>query len=110
MFCVKLFIFEREGEVCMKTAHRAKKKSNWAVRLVLVAVAAFLFLKLVQLHVQMEEKQQLIDQMNDSITKQALINEDLGEQIANAEEYLERQANEAGLCLPGQQIYQNAAG
>jgi hypothetical protein len=38
------------------------------------------------------------------------INEDLTEQIANADSYLERQANEAGLCLPGQQIYQNEAG
>ena len=94
----------------MRAPQKTKKKSNWAIRIVLVAAAAFLFLKLVQLHVQMEEKKQLIDRMNDSIVQYTLINEDLNEQIAHAEDYVERQANEAGLCLPGQQIYQNAAG
>ncbi len=94
----------------MRTPQRAKPKRNWAMRIVLVALAAFLFLKLVQLHVQIEEKQQQIDALGDSIVKQMLINEDLNGQIANADEYLERQANDAGLCLPGQQIYQNAAG
>ena len=93
-----------------RSARRKNQKRNWAVRLLLVAFTAFLFVKLVQLHVQMEDKQQQITDLNDSIYKQALINEDLGEQIANADEYLERQANEAGLYLPGQQIYQNAAG
>ncbi|MBQ9860115.1 MAG: hypothetical protein IJO76_05505 [Clostridia bacterium] len=94
----------------MSTRRKAKKKSNLAVRIVLVAVAAFLFFKLVQLHSQIEEKQQLIDNMNSNIIKQQLINEDLSEQIENADAYLERQANEAGLGLPGQQVYQNAAG
>ena len=93
-----------------RSARRKNQKRNWAVRLLLVAFTAFLFVKLVQLHVQMEDKQQQITDLNDSIYKQALINEDLSEQIANADEYLERQANEAGLYLPGQQIYQNAAG
>ena len=94
----------------MSTKKRTKKKSNLAVRIVLVAVAAFLFFKLVQLHSQIEEKQQLIDNMNSNIVKQQLINEDLSEQIENADAYLGRQANEAGLGLPGQQVYQNAAG
>ena len=93
-----------------RSARRATQKRNWAFRLLLVAVSAFLFIKLVQLHVQMEDKQQQISNLNDSIYKQALINEDLSEQIANADEYLERQANEVGLYLPGQQIYQNVAG
>ncbi len=94
----------------MRAGQKTKKKANWAVRIVLVAVAAFLFLKLVQLHVQLEEKQQQIDAMNESIKTQTLINEDLAEQITHADEYLERQANEDGLCLPGQQIYQSSAG
>lgn len=83
---------------------------KWLVRLFCVAVAAFVFFQLVQLNAQIEEKQKLIDEMNSQINTQTLINEDLNEQIANADSYLERQANEAGLCLPGQQIYQNEAG
>ena len=93
---------------------RKKKNSGLPlgkkIAIVLVALAAFLFLKLVQLHVQIEEKQQAIDLLQGNIVKQMLINEDLNGQIANADEYLERQANDAGLCLPGQQVYQNAAG
>ena len=94
----------------MRRVQKAKPRKNWAIRIVLVALAAFLFLKLVQLHVQIEEKQQAIDLLQGNIVKQMLINEDLNGQIANADEYLERQANDAGLCLPGQQVYQNAAG
>ncbi len=93
-----------------KAARRSTSKRSWVVRILVIAVAAFLFLKLVQLHMQLEEKQQLISNMNESIHRQTLINEDLGEQIANADEYLEREANESGLYMPGQQIYQNAAG
>ena len=36
-----------------RSARRTTKKRNWAVRLLLVAVSAFLFIKLVHLHVQM---------------------------------------------------------
>ena len=79
---------------------------KWFIRLFCVAVVAFVFLQLVQLNAQIEEKQKLIDEMNSQIHTQTLINEDLNEQIANADDYLERQANESGLCLPGQQIYQ----
>ena len=98
----------------MRTQSRAKrrahKKVNWAMRILLVAVAAFLFLKLVQLHVQMEEKQNQWIDLNNSINRQMLIIEDLAEQTENAEEIQERKANDTGLYQPGQQIYQEAAG
>lgn len=93
-----------------KSARQKTKKQNWVLRVLLVAVTAFLFVKVVQLHVQMENKEQQIAQLNDSIYKQTLINEDLEEQKSNVDKYLERQANEAGKYLPGQQIYQSAAG
>ena len=94
-----------------KTGRRNKAKTSWALRIVLIICAAFLFVKLVQLHVQIEEKQQQILLQNESINKYTLINEDLNEQIAHADENLERQANNAAdLYLPGQQIYQSSAG
>lgn len=89
---------------------RPVKKVNWMMRILLVAIAAFLFLKFVQLHVQMEDKQQQLIELNNSISHQTLINEDLTEQAANAEDILEREANDAGLYMPGQQIYQGSAG
>ena len=93
-----------------KATRQKTKKRNWVLRILLVAVTAFLFVKGVQLHVQMENREQQIAQLNDSIYKQTLINEDLEEQNSNVAKYLERQANEAGKYLPGQQIYQSAAG
>ncbi|MBQ8683995.1 MAG: hypothetical protein IJ518_05735 [Clostridia bacterium] len=94
----------------MKTTFRKKKKSNWALRIVLVAVVAFLFLKSVQLHAQLEDKQKQLDQMAEETIRRELIIEDLEEQKNNADALLEQKANENGLCHPGQQIYQNAAG
>lgn len=96
--------------VCSRSKKRSAKKANWAMRILLVAVAAFLFLKLVQLHVQLEDKQQQLIALNNSISHQTLINEDLTEQAENADDILEREANDSGLYLPGQQIYQGSAG
>lgn len=93
-----------------RSKKRPAKKVNWAVRILLVAVAAFLFLKGVQLHVQLEDKQKQVVEMNNSISHQTLINEDLTEQVENVDGILEREANDSGLYLPGQQIYQGSAG
>lgn len=94
----------------MSTRQSKKRTRSWAWRVVIVAFAAFLFVKLVQLHVQIQKKEQQLALVNESIYKQELIIEDLNEQIENADDYLERYANEAGWVLPGQQIYQNIAG
>lgn len=94
----------------VRAKKRANKKTNWVLRILLIAVAAFLFLKLVQLHVQLEDKQQQLIELNNSINHQTLLNEDLAERAENAEDILEREANDAGLYMPGQQIYQGSAG
>ncbi len=94
----------------MKTRRRAANTHGWVWRVVLLAFAAFLFVKVVQMYVQIDEKGKQLAQVQDNIVKQTLIIEDLKEQIDNADDYLERYANEAGWVLPGQQIYQNSAG
>lgn len=94
----------------MRSGHRTKKKANWAARIVVVALAAFLFLKLVQVHMQLQQKSKMINQMNENIATMTVINEDLNEQIAHSDDNRERQANEAGWFLSGQQIYQSSAG
>ncbi len=96
------------------SARRAvkKKKANWVLRFLLVACAAFLFLKLMQMNAQIEAKKSQLSALQEQKYTSELLIEDLVEQNANAheDEYLERQANESGLVLPGQQIFQNAAG
>lgn len=94
----------------MKARRRSSTTHGWLWRVMLVAIAAFLFVKVVQLYVQREEKGQQLAALQDSIVKQTLINEDLQEQLDNVDDYVERYANEAGFVLPGQQIYQSAAG
>ena len=93
-----------------RTRKRSKTKANWFLRILLIAVAAFLFLQFVQMHVQIKEKQQEWIELNNSINHQELINEDLAEQTANAEQIVEREANDSGLYMPGQQIYQGSEG
>lgn len=96
-----------------RTKKSSRKRSNLALRLMLIAVAAFLFFKLVQMHVQIQETQQKWIDLNNSKNHQILINEDLSQQVSdaeNVEDILEREANEAGLFRPGQQIYQGSAG
>lgn len=96
----------------MSTRRAAKKRTNWVLRLLLVVGAAFLFLKAVQLHLQMDEKQQQIDALQNQIYTQQVMNEDLEEQKNKAQtgDYLSQKANDAGWVLPGQQIYQSSAG
>ena len=93
-----------------RTQKRSKKKANWVLRCLLILVAAFLFLQFVQMHVQLKEKKLEWIELNNSINRQELINEDLEEQGANAEQIVEREANDSGLYMPGQQIYQGSAG
>ena len=93
----------------MKTRRRAASTHSWVWRIVLLAFAAFLFVKVVQVYVQLDEKGKQLALLQDGIVKQTLINEDLSEQIDNADGYMERYANEAGWVLPGQQIYQDSA-
>ena len=94
----------------MSARAKAKKRPNWALRLVLVAVAAFLFLKMVQLHVQLDQKEQTLHELTADEVKQEVRNEALNEQVAHVEDFLEQQANENGYFHAGQQIYQSSAG
>ena len=94
----------------MSARAKAKKRPNWVLRLVLVAVAAFLFLKMVQLHVQLDQKEQTLHELTAAEAKQEVLNEALGEQVAHADDFLEQQANENGYFYAGQQIYQSSAG
>ena len=94
----------------MRAKTKAKSRPNWVLRLVLVAVAVFLFLKMVQLHVQLDQKEQMLHELAAAEAKQEVINEALSEQVAHAEDFLEQQANENGYFYAGQQIYQSSAG
>ncbi len=61
----------------MKQAKRTKKKVHWLIPLVVVAVIAFVFVKMVQLQVQLDEKQGEFNALQDQIAVTKIQNEDL---------------------------------
>lgn len=97
----------------MATNRAAKPAANhrgWLVRILLVVLALFLFLKAVQLYGQLQEKKLAMADLDSRIETQIVINEGLADQVDNADDYLEHKANEDGYYAPGQQVYQNEAG
>lgn len=97
----------------MATSRAAKPAANhrgWLVRILLVVLALFLFLKAVQLYGQLQEKKLAMADLDSRIETQIVINEGLADQVDNADDYLEHKANEDGYYAPGQQVYQNEAG
>ena len=95
-----------------RNGHPAKSRSRggWVLRVLVIALTAFLFLKAVQLYGQLREKQQAMADLNNRIQTQIVVNEGLADQVENADEYLEHKANEDGYFMSGQQVYQNEAG
>lgn len=88
----------------------AANRRSWLVRVLLVVLALFLFLKAVQLYGQLQEKELAVADLDSRIETQLVINEGLADQVDNADDYLEHKANEDGYYAPGQQVYQNEAG
>ena len=86
------------------------KQRGWVVRVLLVALALFLFFKAVQLYGQLKEKQLALAELDNRIVTQKVINEGLQDKVDNVEDYLEYEANENDYYFPGQQIFQNEAG
>ena len=86
------------------------KHRGWVVRILLIALALFLFFKAVQLYGQLKEKQLALAELENRIVTQKVINEGLQDKVDNVEDYLEHEANENDYYFPGQQIFQNEAG
>ena len=90
-----------------KAVRRVGNRRAWAVRFLLVALSAFLFLKAVQLHGQLRAKRLELLATEQAIQKKEAINEDLKNQSEPdaVDESLRNEANENGYYLNGEQIY-----
>lgn len=96
--------------VVKRVAKPVGNRRSWLVRILLVVLALFLFLKAVQLYGQLQEKRLAMAELDSRIETQIVINEGLADRAENADDYLEHKANEDGYYAPGQQVYQNEAG
>ena len=89
---------------------RVRSRRSWAVRFLLIALLAFLFLKAVQLYGQMQEQQRALSTLDGRIATQNAKNEELSVLLEQTDDSMEQKANEDGYYLPGQQVYQSEAG
>ncbi len=82
----------------------AKKKSLF-FRIALIALAVYIVVSLIQLNLQLSEKQQLLNDWIQKTEQQNLLNADLQSQGENYESYLEQQAREEqGMAKPGETV------
>ena len=90
-----------------KAVRRVGNRRAWAVRFLLVALVAFVFLKAVQLHSQLRAKQLELMATEQAIQKQEAINEELLSQTdPNAvNDTLQKEAAEKGFINNGEEIY-----
>lgn len=93
-----------------KVSKKTVSRRGLIVRLLLIALVLFVFIKAVQLYGQLEQKQLTLANLNNQIETQKVHNEGYADQVNNGDDYLEHKANEDGYYAPGQQIYQNEAG
>lgn len=90
---------------------RTNKRPNWALRIILIALIAFVAFEAIRLCGEIAQTSQQIGEIADANAIKEANNESKQQQIdGNLEGTLEDEANEDGLYRPGQQIYQGSAG
>ncbi len=90
----------------MKAKRRQKKKVSLVFRVVIVAVVAFGFFKLVQIQMQLNEKQAEIDALAERKAVEEIYLEDLQDKVDNIDDNLEQYLREDGYVGPSDQVYQ----
>lgn len=90
----------------MKAKRRQRKKNSAMIRVVVVAVVAFGFFKLVQIQMQLNEKQAEIDALAERKAVEEIYVEDLQNKVDNIEDNLEQHLREDGYVGPNDQVYQ----
>lgn len=92
----------------MKTAKR-KKKSVF-LRIALLAFSVYVIVMLVQLQMEINQRQSIVDRNNAEIAEMIRQNEDLQNKNDNYETYLEQQARAQRKARPGDIIFQEIPG
>lgn len=90
----------------MKAKSRKNKKNSVIFRIVIVACVAFGFFKLVQLQMQINEKQSQINALAERKAVEEIYIEDLQDKVDNVDDNLEQYLREDGYVGPNDQVYQ----
>ena len=90
----------------MKKANTSKKKkTSLLVRIALLIFAVYIVVMLIQLQLEINDKQALINEMSDTITDTQRQNDDLQHKLDNPDQYLDQQARDEGYVHPGDDVY-----
>ena len=82
-----------------------KKKKSIFLRVALLAFSVYVLVSLVQLQMDIQKRQQQLDDINEQIRVQTSLNEDVQNKTDHYERYLEEKSREQGMARPGETIY-----
>ena len=91
----------------MKKAKRTNRKFRVFASFLLIALAAFLFVKMVQMHVQIDEQQGQLESIQQQIKTVGILNEDLSVKLENLEtsDGQQQQLRDNGYVDKDDQVY-----
>lgn len=82
-----------------------RKKKSIFLRIALVAFSVYVVVMLVQLQMEITDRQNKIAALDDQIRQQEMENDNLQKQSDNYEYYREQKAREQGYARPGETIF-----
>ena len=89
---------------------RTKKRTNWAMRILLVALVAFVAFEAVRLCSEIMDTQQQLRQLESANAVKEANNESKEQLMNSVVDILEDNAHDSGYFKPGQQIFQRGEG
>ncbi|MBQ9414820.1 MAG: septum formation initiator family protein [Clostridia bacterium] len=97
----------------MKAKQRAKQnraKQNIIFKVALAIFLAWIFISLLQLQLEINNKRTVLAELDTQIVNQQRTNDELQSDVDNNELYLELQAHDRGFAKSGETIYKEVPG
>jgi cell division protein FtsB len=106
-------VSERQGGCALKETGREPKKKTkkrYVFRIALLCFAVYVGVTLVQLQLELDERQKVSEDYAQQIAEQQRQKEELENKNEDYEKYLEERAREQGYARPGEIIFQEIPG
>ena len=87
-----------------------KKKKSIFLRIALLAFSLYVIITLVQLQMDIGNKQKQLDAVQENILLQQQLNGDLKSKLENPDEYIEQEARDQNMVKPGEIVMQEVPG
>ena len=87
-----------------------KKKKSIFLRIALLAFSLYMIITLVQLQMDIGNKQKQLDAVQENILLQQQINGDVKSKLENPDEYIEQEARDQNMVKPGEIVMQEVPG